>query len=787
MMSHEMLLAASWLLTVALHGGAALTIVYAFDRFGRLTRSWREALWRCALFGGALTATLQLALAPSPFGQWRVATSQSVVAESTATSIAAPHAALSKATPAQPTPAHAAPIPAAVRVEADSTVARMVTNPQALPRSQVPGLMLFALIGLWLAGAAIALIRLLVGMHRLRRTVATASPWPETDAELRSLARRAGAGDTRFFSLGAIPSPMAISGRRVIVPLWAIDSLDWRQLRAMLAHELAHLERHDPQWKIAICVWRALFWFMPFAGIAQQRLDEIAELACDAWAARQTGDAHSVAECLAACAEYHSVAPMPHFAPAMAVHRSLLMRRVDTLLDGDAVGSGNLGLIARCLAAMILLAGMYALPAVTLIGAGSALAGQGAPPTPPQPPEPPSPPALPSAADGHAASHISEVDILGWHTTSLSVSDSLRSFKAEIHGRIAFNPDETDVASLDAGGTAMFQETSGGSTRRIELSEDKGQLTRRYFVDGSERPYDATARAWFAALVPALMRESGLDAKARVARLYDKGGAGAVLDDIEKIQGSYGRGVYLKLLTAHGKLAPQQLDRAMRIAGDLDSDYSKQQTLQDLFATQSLDAAEQVAYFHQVARVGGDYEKSELLCHSIDKLVDDASVRSAWLTAAASVSGDYEHARSLKAILALGKLNDAQLGEVIASSANIGGAYEHAEVLKAALPQAHDVNAIAPAYIRSTQKIGSAYEHSQALLALIRTGRLDRTAADAVLDSASAIGTDYETSQVLIALARAMPDDAALVKHYREVASRLSEYERGQAESALPL
>ena len=36
-----------------------------------------------------------------------------------------------------------------------------------------------------------------------------------------------------------------------------------------------------------------------------------------------------------------------------------------------------------------------------------------------------------------------------------------------------------------------------------------------------------------------------------------------------------------------------------------------------------------------------------------------------------------------------------------------------------------------------------------------------------------------------VALARVMPDDAASTQHYRDVASRLSEYERGEAERAL--
>ena len=54
-----------------------------------------------------------------------------------------------------------------------------------------------------------------------------------------------------------------------------------------------------------------------------------------------------------------------------------------------------------------------------------------------------------------------------------------------------------------------------------------------------------------------------------------------------------------------------------------------------------------------------------------------------------------------------------------------------------------------------------------------------------MLDSAAGTGSSYECREVLVALARVMPDDAGLQQRYRELASRLPDYDRSEAERAL--
>jgi hypothetical protein len=372
----------------------------------------------------------------------------------------------------------------------------------------------------------------------------------------------------------------------------------------------------------------------------------------------------------------------------------------------------------------------------------------------------------------------------GNDTMTISLSDDSHKFKARVEGKIAFNDDETDVTGIGGAGTATFEETAGGVTRRLELADHGGTLERRYFVDRSERPLDAAAREWTAHVVLQLVR-SGIGAEQRVKRLHARGGAKLVLDEIAQLPSDYVRGIYLRTLMDLGKLTAPELDRAVRLAGDLGSDYERRQALTAVFDKQALDAAEQVTFLRQALRFDSDYERAELLVGVVPRLADTAAVHQAWLDAALKVGSDYERRRTLQKMLDHGGLDAAQVAAVIDASNTMTSDYEHRELLVAASKQLHDPDAIAVSYARSTQKIASDYERREALTALLRSGRIGSTGANAVLDSAAQIRSSYDCKELLVALARAMPDDAALRQRYREVAGHLPDYERGEAERAL--
>jgi hypothetical protein len=88
-------------------------------------------------------------------------------------------------------------------------------------------------------------------------------------------------------------------------------------------------------------------------------------------------------------------------------------------------------------------------------------------------------------------------------------------------------------------------------------------------------------------------------------------------------------------------------------------------------------------------------------------------------------------------------------------------------------------------YLRAADSIGSDNERKEALLTLIRAGALDAALALGTLDAIDGIDSNNERKSALVALARELPTESAVIDRYREVASALSSYERGEAEQAL--
>jgi hypothetical protein len=369
--------------------------------------------------------------------------------------------------------------------------------------------------------------------------------------------------------------------------------------------------------------------------------------------------------------------------------------------------------------------------------------------------------------------------------TIVQISDDRNGYRVEVDGKIAFNEREDDVESLSDGGTARFEETRSGKKLRLDVASRGGKLERHYFVDDKEQPPGAETQAWMAELIPTVIRETAIDAEARVRRLREKGGAGAVLDEITHIRSDYARGVYVRELAASGKLSPDEMTRALKLVGAIGSDYEKRNALASLVNLQPLDAAQQKLVLAQAASIGSDYERAELLVGLLPQLAKSDDVHAAWLQAASGIGSDYEHRRVLSALLAAGVADDVTLTAVVDAAAKIGSDFERRSLLTEAAGRATDAERFAAAYGTVAAGIGSDFERREALVALIHARGFGKTASRAVLDAAAGIGSDFECRELLVALAERMPHDPDLVARYRGVAARLSQSEREEAERAL--
>ena len=347
--------ALAWLLTYLIHSTALLTLAWALTR----ARSWSPAsadlLWKTALIGGMLTASVQLRLELRPAGT--VALTHAAPAS---TSRAPSHV---SHTPAAPRMNLGAFVDAAPSTEEASSLTDAPSSAAVAPRlsiqTVVAAIWAFAALALALSYAARRLI--LVGRIGDRRAVSDG----RLLAELEQLSREAKLGRRpRLTVTSRISSPIALGIAEICLPESALQELDLEEQRVMLAHELAHLARRDPLWLAFASVVERVLWIQPLNRVARRRIATSAEYLCDEWAVRRTGSGVALARCLAQVAEWIQTSPLGVPVAGMAEERSLLVSRVEKLLAGAKHDSRSRGLLAVASAAVVV-ATIALVPGVT--------------------------------------------------------------------------------------------------------------------------------------------------------------------------------------------------------------------------------------------------------------------------------------------------------------------------------------------------------------------------------------------------------------------------------------
>jgi beta-lactamase regulating signal transducer with metallopeptidase domain len=315
--------AASWLATYAIHSTILLCGAWLVTGLLRLRHlPLQDLLWKAALVGGVLTASLQLALGVRP-----------VAGRIALTLPAHPHASvpLSASSPAPSLPV--AP-ELAERGSASSTA--MASLDAAAPTGGSAAEWVVALLALWGLGAAGYLAVLALSLVHLRQLLRERRPvregaLPEMLARLRATLRRP--ARVELTASREINVPFALA-REICVPERAATELARDQQESMLAHELAHVVRRDPTWLVLARLVESVLFFQPLNRLARRRLQEGAEYLCDDWAVSRTGHGLTLARCLTEVAEWTLASPQPLAVVGMVDGSTSLRRRIGRLVEG---------------------------------------------------------------------------------------------------------------------------------------------------------------------------------------------------------------------------------------------------------------------------------------------------------------------------------------------------------------------------------------------------------------------------------------------------------------------
>ncbi len=150
------------------------------------------------------------------------------------------------------------------------------------------------IVALAIALAATTSVRLVWRRRALRRRIGER-------VEIRAHAGELACG-VRLTASATIGAPVALHGREICVPAAMFEQLAPEERRSILAHEAAHLERHDPFWFALADLGVALLPWQPFARLVVRAMRRDAEFCCDDVVVATLGDGRPLARSLAAFA-----------------------------------------------------------------------------------------------------------------------------------------------------------------------------------------------------------------------------------------------------------------------------------------------------------------------------------------------------------------------------------------------------------------------------------------------------------------------------------------------------
>jgi N-acetylmuramoyl-L-alanine amidase/beta-lactamase regulating signal transducer with metallopeptidase domain len=139
----------------------------------------------------------------------------------------------------------------------------------------------------------------------------------------------------RVLSITEISSPAAFGSHTIFIPERLLKNLNKRQLQSVLAHETAHLRRHDPFWNAALSFLSQLCFFQPLNFLALHFWQRASEEICDADASKVTGDPLLLARTLLEVARGQNT--LPALLTTSMVSTTHLSKRITSLLNAKEV------------------------------------------------------------------------------------------------------------------------------------------------------------------------------------------------------------------------------------------------------------------------------------------------------------------------------------------------------------------------------------------------------------------------------------------------------------------
>jgi hypothetical protein len=222
-------------------------------------------------------------------------------------------------------------------------------------------------------------------------------------------------------------------------------------------------------------------------------------------------------------------------------------------------------------------------------------------------------------------------------------------------GKFQLSEDERSFKSISPGGYFKYRKND----IKVEAESNLRGAIDYSIYDGEKH---LTPDEGGKLMVTQAIREMidwGYDAEARMERVYQKGGAGALLSEVDSMKTDQVKIIYLNRLFAIDSLLPKMLSIIIKKVGSMGSDQDKMMFLKKLNAEQLRNAETDSAYFVIVEGIGSDMEKVNALQYLIKKDSVNDVVAGRILSIGNSLGSDMDKANVFNGMIEKGLIRDS--------------------------------------------------------------------------------------------------------------------------------
>ncbi|MDQ3170357.1 MAG: M56 family metallopeptidase [Acidobacteriota bacterium] len=688
-------------------------------------------------------------------------------------------------------PMDAPPLRAAQRTRLDGRVSDVAPAPiatQQIAAARVPLRIDWSALALAFTTLVTVVLfaRIAISHARMARIVARAvaadAAWAALVSDVRGALGIRRAVPVRITGAVNVPAIVGVFRPSLLLPA---DAGDWPadMRRAVVLHELAHVARWDSLSQLVSQIACAVYWCIPLVWHGARRAAALRERASDDHVLRAGVRASTYADSLIGLARLARGGDLQAAVLSMA-RPSRMRERVVAILDPevrrDAPPRRTIGVIVMAASAAIAALAAVQPAAARLEAAAIAetIITTAAPTRPLASDATIAPPAKDAAAATTPATASAAADIveasavpteapaseqapricsgkLDQSSTSINDDDNgKRSWKITLsgggckvelrtEGKVEFNPDFTDIASVGSNGFFRLDVSEGGNRRQLDIESRNGSLTREWRVNGREQPYDAAARAWLADFLIELDRRTAVGVEVRLPQLMKQGGVDAVLKETSQIKSDYARGKYYERLTKETRLSTADVTRILQQAAPLTESDHYAHSLIAAFAGRGItEDAQRDAVSKLIEGMESDHYRAESIALLVSRGPVSAGEMDFLLRMIPRMDSDHYQLQVLTHALKGGRMTTAQQVMLTAAASSIESDHYAAEFMKAIVASGPAAPP-AQAMLRHMPSIESDHYRTEIFGALLSSSQLSEADLLGIVSAADGMSGHY--------------------------------------------